>query len=64
MTAPQLAAYTFLPWVQRGVGRIAKELGISRKTVESHCGNIKLKLGCSDAKALKHSARQFLGSQN
>ena len=48
----------------RGVGRIAKELGISRKTVESHCGNIKLKLGCSDAKALKHSARQFLGSQN
>jgi len=48
----------------RGVGRIAKELGISRKTVESHCENIKLKLGCSDAKALKHSARQFLGSQN
>ncbi len=48
----------------RGVGRIAKELGISRKTVESHCANIKLKLGCSDAKALKRSARQFLGSQN
>ena len=46
----------------RGVGRIAKELGISRKTVESHCENIKLKLGCSDAKALKQSARQFLGS--
>ena len=33
------------------VGRIAQELKISRKTVESHCKHIKLKLGYSDAKS-------------
>jgi DNA-binding NarL/FixJ family response regulator len=30
---------------EQGVGRIAKKLGISRKTVETHCEHIKLKLG-------------------
>jgi len=34
------------------VGRIAQELKISRKTVQSHCARIKLKLGYSDAKSL------------
>jgi DNA-binding NarL/FixJ family response regulator len=43
-----------------GVGRIAQELNISRKTVESHCEHIKLKLGYSNAESLKHGAREFL----
>jgi len=45
-----------------GTGQIAKELGISRKTVESHCEHIKLKLGYPDAKALQRGARELLGS--
>jgi DNA-binding NarL/FixJ family response regulator len=36
-----------------GIGRIAQELKISRKAVESDCQHIKLKLGYSDAKSLK-----------
>ena len=39
-----------------GVGKIALELGISRKTVETHCEHIKLKLGYRDAEALRHGA--------
>ena len=39
-----------------GVGQIADELGISRKTVETHCEHIKLKLGYPDAEALKRGA--------
>jgi DNA-binding NarL/FixJ family response regulator len=46
----------------QGVGQIAKELGISRKTVESHCEHIKLKLGYPDAKALHRGARELLGT--
>jgi DNA-binding NarL/FixJ family response regulator len=45
-----------------GTGQIAKELGISRKTVESHCEHIKLKLGYPDAEALRRSARESLGT--
>jgi DNA-binding NarL/FixJ family response regulator len=45
-----------------GTGQIAKELGISRKTVESHCEHIKLKLGYPDAEALHRGARELLGS--
>jgi DNA-binding NarL/FixJ family response regulator len=45
-----------------GVGRIAKELGISRKTVETHCEHIKLKLGYPGAEALKRGARELLSS--
>jgi DNA-binding NarL/FixJ family response regulator len=44
-----------------GVGRIAQQLGISRKTVETHCEHIKQKLNYRDAKALKHGAREMLG---
>jgi DNA-binding NarL/FixJ family response regulator len=44
-----------------GVGQIARELGISRKTVETHCDHIKGKLGYEDAKALKRGARASLG---
>jgi len=47
-----------------GVGRIAQQLGISRKTVEAHCEHIKLKLSYRDAIALKHGARELLGSRS
>jgi DNA-binding NarL/FixJ family response regulator len=42
-----------------GTGQIAQELGISRKTVESHCENIKIKLGYPDAEALHRGAREI-----
>lgn len=45
-----------------GVGQIAKELGISRKTIESHCEHIKVKLDYPDAEALHRGARHMLGS--
>jgi len=45
-----------------GTGQIAKELGISRKTVESHGEHIKLKLGYPDAEALRRGARELLGT--
>ena len=44
-----------------GVGEIARELGISRKTVETHCEHIKGKLGYGDAEALRRGARESLG---
>ena len=47
---------------EQGVGRIAKKLGISRTTVETHCEHIKVKLGYSNAEALKHGARELLGT--
>ena len=47
---------------EQGVGRIAKQLGISRTTVETHCEHIKLKLGYHNADALKHGARKLLGT--
>ena len=43
-------------------GEIAKELGISRKTVETHFEHIKVKLGYPDAEALKGGARDLLGT--
>src|SRR5207248_4632561 len=45
-----------------GTGQIAKELGISRKTVETHCEHIKVKLGYPDAEALHRGARESLGA--
>lgn len=45
-----------------GTGQIAKELGISRKTVETHCEHIKVKLGYPDAEALRRGARESLGT--
>jgi DNA-binding NarL/FixJ family response regulator len=45
-----------------GPGQIAKELGVSRKTVESHCEHLKLKLGYPDAEALRRGARELLGT--
>lgn len=43
-----------------GTGRIAQDLGISRKTVETYYQRIKSKLGYRDAKALKRGARDLL----
>src|SRR5207248_2272453 len=45
-----------------GTGQIAKKLGISRKTVETHCDHIKQKLGYRDAEELKRGARELLGA--
>src|SRR5438045_5312736 len=42
-----------------GTTQIAKELGISRKTVETHCEHIKLKFGYPDAEALHRGAREI-----
>ena len=47
---------------ERSVGRIAKKLGISRTTVETHCQHIKLKLGYPNAQALKRGARELLAT--
>ena len=40
----------------QGVGQIARGLGISRKTVETHCEHIKLKLRCRNAEELRRAA--------
>jgi DNA-binding NarL/FixJ family response regulator len=45
-----------------GAGQIARELGVSRKTVECHCEHIKLKLGYPNAEALHRGARELLGT--
>jgi len=42
-----------------GTNRIAKELGISPKTVETYDEHIKLKLGYPDAQALHRGAREW-----
>lgn len=42
-------------------GEIAKELGIGRKTIETHCEHIKEKLGYANAEDLKRGARELLG---
>ena len=47
-----------------GVGQIARELGVSRKTVECHCEHIKLKLGYPNAQALHRGARELLGTSD
>jgi len=42
-----------------GTTQIAKELGVSPKTVETHCEHIKLKLSYPDAEALHRGAREI-----
>ena len=42
-------------------GEIANELGISRKTIETHCEHIKQKLGYTNVDELKRGARALLG---
>jgi DNA-binding NarL/FixJ family response regulator len=57
----ELAIFSLIAAGQ-GVGEIARELGISRKTVDSHCQNIKAKLDYADAEALRRGARELLGA--
>lgn len=42
-----------------GIGRIAEELGVSRKTIETHCEHIKDKLGYANAEELRRGAREW-----
>ena len=42
-----------------GTSRIAQELGISPKTVETYHEHIKIKLGYRDANALRRGAREW-----
>jgi two-component system response regulator NreC len=55
----ELAVFALIA-AEHGVGRIAKKLGVSRKTIETHCEHIKLKLGYRNAKALKCGAHELL----
>jgi DNA-binding NarL/FixJ family response regulator len=57
----ELAVFALIAAEQR-VARIAKKLGISRTTVETHCQHIKLKLGYTNAEALRRGARELLGT--
>ena len=61
LSDPELAVFALIAAEHRP-GEIAKELGISRKTVVSHSEHIKLKLGYPDAEALKRGARELLGT--
>ena len=61
LTDRELAVFALIA-AEQSVGRIAKKLGISRTTVETHCQHIKLKLGYANAEALKRGARELLGA--
>jgi DNA-binding NarL/FixJ family response regulator len=61
LTDREIAVFLLIA-AEHGVGRIAQELGICRKTVESHCEHIKSKLGYPNADALKRGARELLGA--
>jgi DNA-binding NarL/FixJ family response regulator len=57
----EIAVFTLIA-AEQGAGRIAKEFGISRKTVETHCEHIKSKLRYANAEELKRGARELLGT--
>jgi DNA-binding NarL/FixJ family response regulator len=57
----ELAVFSLIA-AERRPGEIAKQLGISRKTIETHCEHIKEKLGYANAEALKRGARELLGT--
>jgi DNA-binding NarL/FixJ family response regulator len=57
----ELAVFALIAAGQ-GIGRIAKELGISRKTVETHSEHIKSKLGYRNAEELRRGARELLSA--
>lgn len=59
LSARELAVFALIASGDR-VGQIAKHLGISRKTVESHCRNIRQKMGYENADSLRRSARELL----
>ena len=45
-----------------GTGRIAEDLGLSRKTIETYQDRIKTKLGYQDARQLREGARKWFDS--
>jgi DNA-binding NarL/FixJ family response regulator len=57
----ELAVFALIA-AEQGVGSIAKQLCINRKTVETHAEHIKSKLGYRNAEALKRGARGLLGA--
>jgi DNA-binding NarL/FixJ family response regulator len=57
----ELAVFSLIA-AERSPGKIAEELGISRKTVGTHFEHIKSKLGYANAEALKRGARELLGT--
>jgi len=57
----ELAVFSLVA-AERRPREIAKELGISRKTIETHCEHIKEKLGYANAEELKRGARELLGT--
>ncbi len=61
LSGREMAVFSLIA-AEHGTGQIAGELGISRKTVETHCEHIKLKLGYPDAEALHRGARELLGA--
>lgn len=61
LTDRELAVFALIA-AEKRPGEIAKELGISRKTIESHCEHIKQKLGYVNVEQLKRGAREFLGA--
>lgn len=56
----ELAVFSLIA-ARRRPSDIARELGISRKTIETHCEHIKEKLGYANAEELKQGARELLG---
>jgi DNA-binding NarL/FixJ family response regulator len=57
----ELAVFSLIAAARR-LGEIAKELGISCKTVTTHFEHIKQKMGYANAEELKHGARELLGA--
>jgi DNA-binding NarL/FixJ family response regulator len=57
----ELAVFSLIAAARRP-GEIAKELGISCKTVTTHFEHIKQKLGYANAEELKYGARELLGA--
>ena len=56
----ELAVFSLIAAGHRA-GEIAKQLGISRKTVATHFEHIKQKLGYANAEELRYGARELLG---
>jgi DNA-binding NarL/FixJ family response regulator len=54
----ELAVFALIA-AEHGTGQIAKELGVSRKTIETHSEHIKRKLGYGNAQELKRRAREL-----
>jgi DNA-binding NarL/FixJ family response regulator len=56
----ELAVFSLIA-AGRRLREMAKQLGVSHKTVDTHCQRIKQKLGYANAEELKHGARELLG---